>query len=236
MGRLVCRMPQSLVLVVLAILLPLSYSTANASSYWVDDLTLFEHASRLAPENSLARNNYAVALSRNGQQDKAIAMLQKLADEHPGYFLGNYNLGRLLYEMNLIGAAEHYLQRARSLQPDRPESYLQLGLICMKTGRRDQALSNFRRANALQPHDPALHFALGVVLASRGECAQARAEFSEALTLKPDLIKAQEQMDKCGVAAGIENGAVPAAGRATAPASSGPTPAVRPARAPGKGS
>ena len=63
-GRLVFRMPQRLVLVMLALLLPLSYSTANASSYWVNDLVLFEHAHRVAPQNATARNNYAVQLSR----------------------------------------------------------------------------------------------------------------------------------------------------------------------------
>ena len=151
------------------------------------------------------------------------------------YFLANYNLGRLLYEMNLIGAADHYLQRAKSLQADRPDAYLQLGLVCMKTGRRDEALANFRRANALQPRDATVHFALGVVLAGQGDCAQARAEFSEALALKPDLTKAREQMDQCGVAAAAGNGKAPASGAATAqPKAAGAERPARPALMPAK--
>ena len=96
-GRLVFGLPQRLVLVMLPIILALSYSTANASSYWVDEFNLFQHAQRMAPESILARNNYAIQLAHHGYQGAGIAMLQKLVDERPTYFLANYNLGRLLY-------------------------------------------------------------------------------------------------------------------------------------------
>jgi tetratricopeptide (TPR) repeat protein len=202
-GRLVFRMPQRLVLVVLAILLPLSYSTASASSYWHDDLVLFEHAHQVAPQNTTARNNYAIELSRSGDRGTAMTMLGDLVKEHPDSYLGNYNLGRLLYETNLLPAAEHYLRLSQKLDPSRPDPYLQLGMICVRTGRTDEAEAHFRRALSLRPDDATFHFALGVVMAQGGNCPAARAEFSQALLLDPALKRAQEQRDKCGADAAV---------------------------------
>ena len=223
-GRLVFGLPQRLVLVMLALILPLSYSTANASSYWVDDSVLFEHAHRLAPQNATARNNYAVQLARHGDLGTAITMLEQLVQERPDYFLGSYNLGRLLYEINLMGAAEHYLQQARDTDPSMPDSYLQLGMIALRTGRVDQAESHFRRALALRPSDPKSHFALGVLLAQRGKCPLARAEFSAALSLNPGLSRAQEQMDKCGADHASKISSPPAVAGASLPSLPARTP------------
>jgi len=199
-GRLVFGMPQRLVLAMLALVLPLSYSTANASSYWVNDYVLFEHAYRVAPQNATARNNYAVQLALQGAPGTAITMLEDLVHERPDHFLGAYNLGRVLYEVNLVGAAEYFLHRARKIDPGMPDTYLQLGMICVKTGRAAEAESHFRRALALRPHNPKSHFALGVAMSLRGNCALARAEFAQALSLDPGFKQAREQMDNCGAA------------------------------------
>jgi tetratricopeptide (TPR) repeat protein len=196
-GRPVFRMPQGMLLVTLALLLPLSYSTANASSYWVNDFVLFEHAHRMAPENATARNNYAVQIARHGDPGTALAILEKLAKERPDYYLASYNLGRLLYEVNLVPAAEHYLQQAKKIDPQMPDAYMQLGMIYMRTGRTAEAESHFRSAVALRPRDPKLRFALGVVLARPGNCDAARAEFARALALQPGFPRAQEQSDQC---------------------------------------
>jgi tetratricopeptide (TPR) repeat protein len=98
-----------------------------------------------------------------------------------------------------MGPAYFYLQQARSIMPDMPDTYLQLGLVCMKTMRQDEALSYFKTAESIRPADSKIHFALGAVWSNRKNCTQARAEFSEALALDPKLTKAREQMDKCTV-------------------------------------
>ena len=218
-GRLVFRMPQRLVLVMVALILPLSYSTANASSYWVNNFVLFEHAQSIAPRNAKARNNYALELSIKGDKVGALNMLQDLIRERPDYYLANYNLGRMLYEVNLLAEAEGYLQRARKISPDVPEPYLQLGMIRLRTGRLDQAESEFRHALLLRPSDAGLHFALGVVLAQRGSCVLARPEFSQALSFNPGLTRAQEQLDKCGVDTAAQGSSLPVA--AALPAGAG---------------
>jgi tetratricopeptide (TPR) repeat protein len=216
-GRLVFRMPQSLVLAMLVLLLPLSYSTANASSYWADDTLLFEHAHQVAPQNTTARNNYALQLALSGDPGTAMNMLRDLLREHPDSYLGNYNLGRLLYETNLLPAAEHYLREAQRLDPSRPDPYLQLGMIGVQIGRLSEAEELFRKALSLRPDDPKFHFALGVVLADQGNCPPARAEFSQALSLDATLTRAREQRDKCGADAEARPTARPPSPRVRAP-------------------
>jgi tetratricopeptide (TPR) repeat protein len=197
-GQLVWGMPRRLLVVLLGVVVPLVYGTANASSYWEDDSLLFEHVHRLAPENVTARNNYALGLARRGDRGAAISVLQQLVDDRPDYVWGSYNLGRLLYETNLIGAAEHYLQQARNLAPDNADVYLQLGLVCLRSGRLDEAELHLWRAQSLRPLSPKYHFALGVALAARGKCDLARAEFSSALSLDSEFPRAREQMNECG--------------------------------------
>jgi tetratricopeptide (TPR) repeat protein len=178
--------------------MPLAYSTATASSYWFNNYTLFEHASRLAPLNITAKNNYAISIASNGQQGEAMAIFQEILRDHPNNFLANYNLGRLFYEVNLLDPAEHYLQTAQRLDPTRPDPYLQLGLVYVKAGIMDKAVANFSQAAVLTPNDSKVHFAYGVALAQQQDCTGASAQFREALSLNPKLVKAREQMDKCG--------------------------------------
>jgi Tfp pilus assembly protein PilF len=221
----------------LPVVLALSYSTANAASYWVDDASLFEHAVSIAPENAMARNNYAVQLFTSGDYGRGLPILQKLVNDRPDFYLGNYNLGRVLYEMNLLAPAEDYLKRATRLNPALPYGYLQLGLVYMKAGHLDWAEHNFRQALFLRPDDPKFHFALGVTLAARSDCPQARSEFSQALLLDPKLTRAQDQMEKCGnraASAGAGAPALPAPAAPVAPARAvalpSPLPTAGPAR------
>jgi protein O-mannosyl-transferase len=207
-GRRVFRMPQPLVLALLAMLVPIAYSTANASSYWADDYVLFQHAHAVAPRNVTAQNNYALQLALSGDPGAAMTMLKDLLKDHPDSFWGNYNLGRVLYQTNMLPAAEHYLLQARTIDPTRADPDLQLGMISLRTGRLAESESYFRHALTLRPRDPKFHFALGVALAQREDCQSARSEFSEALSLNPELTRAQEQMDNCGA----DSAARPAAG------------------------
>jgi tetratricopeptide (TPR) repeat protein len=208
-GKLDWGVPRPLALLMLALVLPLSYSTASASSYWVDDYRFFEHAHRVAPQNANAQNGYALQLANHGDPGAAMILLRQLADRRPDYFLANYNLGRLLYEVNLLGPAELHLEKARAVDSHRPDTYLQLALICLKTGRLAQAESHYRRALALRPGQAKYHFALGVVLAQRGNCQAARSEFTLALSMDPEFKQAREQMHDCEAAPPVTSPRIP---------------------------
>jgi Tfp pilus assembly protein PilF len=210
---LVFGLPKPVVLFLLMPLIPLSYSTAMASIRWFDDYTLFEHAYRVAPQNATVRNNYAVQLHSRGDTGTAITVLQDLVKERPDHFLANYNLGRMLYELNLIRPAKHHLEIAAKVDPNIPETYVQLGVLALRTGYPQEAERHLRRAVLLPPHRATTYFALGIVLARLGNCKEARSEFARALELNPQLTQAREQMNNCGkTSIGVSSSASPEVG------------------------
>jgi hypothetical protein len=190
-------LPRGLVLVTLCILPPLSYASATASSYWINDYIMFDHALSIAPDNVTVRNNFAVEVADNGNLPAARPMLSDLLRDYPNNYQANYNYARLSYEVGDIASAEQYFERAQKLNPLLPEPYLQLGLIALKRNRVDTAEMDMRRAIAIRPMEPTFQFALGITLAQEGNCNGARAAFSEALLLNPEFLKAEEQMGNC---------------------------------------
>ena len=200
-GPLTFGIPRRLLLATLLVLAPLSYSAANAASYWVNDFILFEHAHAIAPKNATVRNNYAIELDRRGNRIAATPLLTQLLVENPNNWLANYNLGRLSYEQADWAKAEQYFRKAQSIDPNQADAYLQLGLIALRRNQVDQAESDIRTAIALRPVEPTFYFALGVTLAQRGDCKSARSAFAETLALKPTFANAAEQMLKCRVEA-----------------------------------
>jgi tetratricopeptide (TPR) repeat protein len=196
-GPATIGVPRLLLLVTLAILAPLCYSAATASSYWVDDFIMFQHANWVAPENGTARNNYAIELDRQGKSDAAIPILKGLLKEQPNNYLANFNLGRISYETGDMATAEQYFEHAEMIDPNQADTYLQLSLINLRRNQSVEAESNIRRAIALRPVEPIYHYALGVTLAQGGNCPAAMPELIESLELKPGFVQAQMQMQQC---------------------------------------
>ncbi len=209
-GPVVFGQPRALILAVLGVIVALCYSSANAASYWQDDLTLFKSAYATDPSNALVRNNLAIELARRMDYDEAIPMLRQVLVDEPNNWLANYNLGRVYYNLGQMNGAEHYLARAQQINPELPDSYLQLGLVALRTNHLDIAEADMRKASELRPLEPKIHFALGVTLETRGNCAEARPEFEQALALQPGFAQAQEQLNKC-TATLAGNGVTPSA-------------------------
>jgi protein O-mannosyl-transferase len=195
--------PRRLLIPMLAIVVLSCYATADASSYWEDDYTLFQHSYQLTPTNIVARVNYAIAVARHGDYMTAMPLLDSVLYEDPNNWLANYNLGRVFYEMGLYPAAEGRSLVVERLFPTMADNYLQLGMIDIKTNRPELAEENIRRAVELQPSETAFRFSLGVALEVEGKCDEARAEFTKTLAIDPTFPKAEEQMAKCNPKAAL---------------------------------
>jgi hypothetical protein len=196
-GPTLFTLPRRLVLLTVCVLPPLSYASATASSYWINDYVMLDHARSIAPDNPIVRNNMAVEVASRGNLPAARPLLSDLLRDYPNSYQANYNFARLSYDVGDLAIAEHYFERAREINPSVPEPYLNLGLIELKNNKLDAAEMEIRRAIAIRPMEPAFQFALGITLAQRGNCDAARAAFSEALVLNPEFPNAQEQMGKC---------------------------------------
>lgn len=197
-GTMVFGVPRRLLIPALAIVVLSCYATADASSYWLDDYTLFQHSYELAPKNVVARVNYAIAVARRGDYFTAMPLLDGVLYEEPNNWLANYNLGRVFYDMSMLRPAEGRFLEVERIYPEMPDTYLQLGLIDIKMNRPEEAVKNLRRAVELQPSEATFRFSLGVALEVEGKCDDARSEFAQTLAIDPTFPKAQEQMTKCG--------------------------------------
>jgi len=223
-GPMAFGVPRRLLIPTLAIVVLCSYATADASSYWMDDYTLFQHSYELAPKNVVVRVNYAIAEARRGDYFTAMPLLDGVLYEQPNNWLANYNLGRVFYDMSMLRPAEGRFKEVERIYPAMPDTYLQLGLIDIKTNRPEEAVENLRHAVELQPSEATFHFSLGVALEVEGNCDDARSEFAQTLALDSTFPKAQEQMTKCGSkAAQADSPAGSEAAAGASPAASAPS-------------
>jgi TolB-like protein len=76
-------------------------------------------------------------------------------------------------------------QRAVALDARYPNAHFALALICMWTGRTDQAAAEFEEAIKLNPSFAAAHAVLGVVLTFRGEPEAGVASVEKGIQLSP---------------------------------------------------
>jgi len=73
-------------------------------------------------------------------------------------------MGTADYHLGDFPAAEQYLRRAMSLDPGSPRQYLDLAMICYRTGRLAEAVQLLRRATPLIPREKAITSPWALVL------------------------------------------------------------------------
>jgi protein O-mannosyl-transferase len=96
---------------------------------------------------------------------------------------------------NVVWASPVTLWRESvDLAPNHPRPRLLLGEALADSGRRDDAIEQFRIAIALRPSDPLGHFQLARSLGDGARWREARAEFERALELQPDYEPAQRAL------------------------------------------
>ena len=112
--------------------------------------------------------------------------------------------------------AEASFRRARTLQPNRPESWDGLGVVAYETGHYAEAERLFRRALALNRKNSAYHDHLGITLRALKRLPEAIREFELALSLSPGAGVTLSNFGNALTEAGEFDRAVEMLGRAVA--------------------
>ena len=81
--------------------------------------------------------------------------------------------------------AMRLLETAKTLEPENPAVYAEIGRLQLQSGRSAEALASFGRALALKPGDPHALNNRGVALLAIGQSDAARADFEAALIADP---------------------------------------------------
>jgi len=138
----------------LAVVLVLSFLTWKQTGYWRDNVTLYEHAVRVVPDNYWAYNNLGAALAARGRLEEAAGLFAKSLAIMPAYPGANRNMAVALYKKGEYAAALTFLATALKVQPDNPELHYTRGAVLLKLGRHEEAAAAFRKSLALRPGDP----------------------------------------------------------------------------------
>jgi tetratricopeptide (TPR) repeat protein len=125
--------------------------------------------------------------------DRAVVMLQAVAQEHPQFALGQAWLGRAHLEkfresgeFLKLDLARATCERAAQLDADLAEPHVTLGLIYLEQGKHDLASSELRQAQRLDPRSGEVHQALARLYEAQGRTAEVEREMQQAIDLAPD--------------------------------------------------
>jgi Tfp pilus assembly protein PilF len=116
-------------------------------------LESFREALRLDPRFAEANHNLGVALAESGKWADAVQAYRK-ALAIPGYanpLVAYHNLGWAYYNLDRLAEAEEAIATALRLEPNFVSAHYHLGLVLLKSGRRDEARAAFSRARDLAP-------------------------------------------------------------------------------------
>ena len=138
----------------------------------------------LDPTLADAHNNLAQALSARGQDDAAVASYRRAIALAPGNALFHFNLGVALQPLQAdIREVEACYRQALALDPRFAPAMSNLGLLCLREQRLDEAFGLLTRAQAASPDDPQIMTSLGLVLQKRKQYEEAMGWFRRAIEI-----------------------------------------------------
>jgi tetratricopeptide (TPR) repeat protein len=109
-------------------------------------------------------------------------ILAAVPDHHPAWHM----LGLVAFEVGKLGLATELIAHAVRLDGAVALYQRNLGELCRRLGRLDEAVAAGQRATELAPNDLEAHYNLGLALTDKGEWDAAIRAYRRALELNPD--------------------------------------------------
>jgi tetratricopeptide (TPR) repeat protein len=135
--------------------------------------------------------NAAMALSREGRLDEAVAAYEAVLASAPGVPLVHYNLGAAYKRKGDLPKAEAAMRRACELDPAFVDGYVGLATLLAESGKQDEAIEVVRQGAAANERSGRLQYALGVLAEGKGDAATAMQAFLKAEELDPQNVETQ---------------------------------------------
>ncbi len=116
-------------------------------------------------------------------------------EKNPQSWEAHVEIGRALFDKELLDEASAQFQRALEINPDRPwRAYDGLGSVFLKKGRIDEAIVNFEKALESNPNYPPSHTSLGRALYRKGRFKEAIDQFETSVRLLPRAAAAHSNL------------------------------------------
>lgn len=134
---------------------------------------------------SKCQKHLASALSRQGQFDEAIAILERIVSDDPLDATAHCNLGAILQKSKRPQHATKILELAIELDPGSFQARLNLGAALRETGQLSRSLIELNTAVKLGPNVPQCYVNRGNTRLDLGDTPGALADFQQAVELDP---------------------------------------------------
>jgi len=156
------------------------------TTYWQNDLTLFQHASDVTRDNYLADNNLGTLYLNNHEAAKALPLFEQANRLFPDDRETLNNLGISLDSTGNPERAETVFRRAVALFPEFSKPYVNLGALLTRQQHYNEAIPLFEKALQLEPDNIKAMNNLAAVYLLVDRTAEAMPVLQRAIALTPD--------------------------------------------------
>jgi len=191
------RLERALLPLGLIVLLVLGSTTLVQAQVWRSSQTLFRHALQVTDRNHVAHINFALALFRNGETERADRQLSRAISVMPSAAHAYGLRGEVRFEQGRYAEAAEDFRTARRIEPNSARWVLGHGRAVGKLHDPGKVVPIMRRALMLDPEDPTIHAQLGLALLEAGAVDAAIQSLRAALKRRPEL---ERKVGRSGVA------------------------------------
>lgn len=169
-----------------AIVCVLAVCTWRQVCVWQNSVTLFDHAIKVTPRNSIAHNNKGTGLVREGRMDEAIDELREAIKIQPEYGAAHNNLGVALVQTDHLDEGTRHLRIAAKLGMKTARVHQHIAEELVQKGEMDEAAEQCRLALKQDPDFGQAHFTLGMILGMKNKHKESLSHFKTAAKLAPN--------------------------------------------------
>jgi tetratricopeptide (TPR) repeat protein len=168
------------VLAITTILSLLMFTRVQAG-YWLNSLTLFEHALNVTKNNFVAEANYAQTLQSGGRLKEAELHYRNAARIYPTNSDARHDLGVVLLQLGKLDDAAACFNEIIKQGQGSANVYYDLATVLRYQGKYDEAISSLNKTLKLDPNYAETRKRIGMLLTLKGRIDEAIPYFNEAL-------------------------------------------------------
>jgi Tfp pilus assembly protein PilF len=173
------------------------FATTLRNFTWTSDWTLWEDAATKSPNKARPHIALGLALNEAGHQEEAIREFKKAMQLDPKDGRGYLNLGLIYFNKGWFEESIQVTQQALSLSPGlASEGHNNIGLACMKQGRRQEAMQEMLKAIQARPINAGPYFNLGNLYSEEGNWHKATSCMEKVIELEPEFYLAHEALSR----------------------------------------
>jgi tetratricopeptide (TPR) repeat protein len=172
-----------------ALVVALALVTAQHTTIFRDDETLWRDTVAKNPDAWLAYNNLAAIYLDRGDTASATAELEAALNVRPHYAEAQANLANILFDAGRYDEAVGHFEMALEGEPNYGRMEDSLGVSLMMTGRIDEGIQHMRRSLEIDPNDSTARDNLGIAFRRKGNMDEALTQFKEAVRVNPNAVQ-----------------------------------------------